>query len=66
MHGVSLVAKFLADRIPALDKTTSVKLFDLFRDKGFIDENGYMRADGRALPLKALSRIVKFLCQMWI
>lgn len=48
-----LSPNFLADRIPALDKTTSMKLFDLFRDKGFIDKNGYMRADGRALPLKA-------------
>ncbi|KAG5544814.1 hypothetical protein RHGRI_017309 [Rhododendron griersonianum] len=51
-----LSPNFLSDRIPALDETTSMELFDLFRDKGFIDKNGFMIADGRALPLKAALR----------
>ncbi|MQL72909.1 hypothetical protein Taro_005247 [Colocasia esculenta] len=42
-----LTPNFLSDRIPGLDETFSVKLFELFREKGFINENGYMRSDGR-------------------
>ncbi|CAL5406813.1 unnamed protein product [Camellia sinensis] len=56
-----LSPNFLADRIPGLDKTISMKLFDLFRDKGFIDKNGYMRADGRAIRLKAALRESKII-----
>ncbi|XP_057469622.1 uncharacterized protein LOC130758652 [Actinidia eriantha] len=51
-----LSPNFLADRIPGLDNTVSMKLFDLFWDKGFIDKNGYMKADGRAIRLKAALR----------
>lgn len=36
-----------ADRIPGIDQSISVKLFELFQHRGFIDENGYMRNDGR-------------------
>ncbi|XP_057954942.1 uncharacterized protein LOC131148968 [Malania oleifera] len=43
---------FLADRIPALDQTTSFKLYELFHDKGFVDNNGYMRKDGRTTKWK--------------
>ncbi|XP_028059681.1 uncharacterized protein LOC114263362 [Camellia sinensis] len=56
-----LSPNFLADRIPGLDKTISMKLFDLFRDKGFIDKNGYMRADGQAICLKAALRESKII-----
>lgn len=38
---------FFSDRIPGLDRPVSVKLFELFRRKGFVDDNGYMRNDGR-------------------
>lgn len=48
-----LSPNFLADRIPNLDLTTSRKLFKLFQEKGFIDENGFMRKDGRATRWKA-------------
>ncbi|KAK9284470.1 hypothetical protein L1049_023643 [Liquidambar formosana] len=51
-----LSPSFLADRIPGLDRTISSKLFELFRDKGFIDKNGYMRNDGRAIRWKAALR----------
>ncbi|CAK9176416.1 unnamed protein product [Ilex paraguariensis] len=44
---------FLAYRIPGLDHSISVKLFNLLQDKGFIDKNGYMMKDGRATPWKA-------------
>lgn len=37
----------LADRIPGIDHSVSAQLFELFQLKGFIDENGYMRNDGR-------------------
>ena len=37
----------LANRIPGLDQSVSAKLFELFRHEGFIDENGYMKKDGR-------------------
>ncbi|KAF8391154.1 hypothetical protein HHK36_023455 [Tetracentron sinense] len=51
-----LSPNFLADRIPGLDQAISVKLFELFREKGFIDENGYMRSDGRATRWKEAIR----------
>ncbi|XP_042475163.1 uncharacterized protein LOC122057204 [Macadamia integrifolia] len=43
-----LYPNFLADKIPGLDQTVSINLFELFRKKGFIDQNGYMKKDGRA------------------
>ncbi|KAH1038361.1 hypothetical protein J1N35_040104 [Gossypium stocksii] len=43
---------FLSDRIPGLDQTISATLFNLFREKGFVDENGYMKRDGRATRWK--------------
>ncbi|KAF3444959.1 hypothetical protein FNV43_RR14652 [Rhamnella rubrinervis] len=42
-----LSPNFLADRVPGVDHSVSAMLFKLFRHKGFIDENGYMRNDGR-------------------
>ncbi|XP_057763744.1 uncharacterized protein LOC130985018 [Salvia miltiorrhiza] len=47
-----LTPQFFANRIPGLSPNLSVKLFDVFQDKGFIDENGYMRDDGRVIPWK--------------
>ncbi|XP_058095431.1 uncharacterized protein LOC131240917 [Magnolia sinica] len=47
-----LTPDLLSDRIPGLDQTVSFKLFELFRDKGFMDDNGYMKNDGRAIPWK--------------
>uniref|UniRef100_A0A1J3GGK2 Secretion-regulating guanine nucleotide exchange factor n=3 Tax=Noccaea caerulescens TaxID=107243 RepID=A0A1J3GGK2_NOCCA len=43
---------FLADRIPGLDPDVSAKLFKLFQEKGFVDEKGYMKRDGRRTPWK--------------
>ncbi|KAL0354012.1 UNVERIFIED_CONTAM: hypothetical protein Sangu_0982500 [Sesamum angustifolium] len=47
-----LTSQFFANRIPGPDLNLSVKLFDVFQEKGFIDKNGYMRDDGRAIPWK--------------
>ncbi|XP_062026575.1 uncharacterized protein LOC133742893 [Rosa rugosa] len=46
----------LANRIPGLDQSVSAKLFDLFRHEGFIDENGYMKNDGRRTHWKEAVR----------
>ncbi|XP_052177325.1 uncharacterized protein LOC127791468 [Diospyros lotus] len=51
-----LSPNFLADRVPGLGESISTKLFDLLQEKSFIDKNGYMRADGRAIHLKAALR----------
>ncbi|XP_068485511.1 uncharacterized protein [Phaseolus vulgaris] len=42
----------LADRIPGLDLALSIKLFELFQEKGFINQNGYMKKDGRKIKWK--------------
>ncbi|KAK3404898.1 hypothetical protein EUGRSUZ_K01197 [Eucalyptus grandis] len=47
-----LSASTLADRIPGVDENVSAKLFELFRSKGFVDANGYMKRDGRAMRWK--------------
>ncbi|CAN4103140.1 unnamed protein product [Withania somnifera] len=49
----ALSPNFLADRIPGLDLAMSLKLYSLFQEKGFIDTNGFMRNDGRAIQWKA-------------
>ncbi|CAN6573859.1 unnamed protein product [Malus baccata var. baccata] len=51
----------LADRIPGLDQSVSAKLFELFRKKGFIDENGYMKNDGRRTRWKEAVRESKII-----
>lgn len=51
-----LSAHLLADRIPGLDQSVSTRLFELFRDEGFIDENGYMKNDGRRTHWKEAVR----------
>lgn len=47
-----LTPQFFANRIPGFSLDLSEKLFGVFKDKGFIDENGYMRDDGRVIPWK--------------
>ncbi|KAK4342230.1 hypothetical protein RND71_038046 [Anisodus tanguticus] len=48
----ALSPNLLADRIPGLDLATSVKLYGLFQEKGFVDTKGFMRNDGRAIQWK--------------
>ncbi|KAE9614820.1 putative alpha/Beta hydrolase [Lupinus albus] len=47
-----LSANTLSDRIPGLDQNLSGKLFEFLKEKGFVDKNGYMRRDGRAIKWK--------------
>ncbi|XP_020202414.1 uncharacterized protein LOC109788156 [Cajanus cajan] len=47
-----LSANTLADRVPGLDQVLSRKLFEFFREKGFVDQNGYMKKDGRKIKWK--------------
>jgi hypothetical protein len=47
-----LDADFLAKRIPGLDRSFADKLIEVFNEKGFLDENGYLKKDGRALKWK--------------
>ncbi|CAN6483553.1 unnamed protein product [Victoria cruziana] len=42
-----LSPKFLSDRVPGLDEALSIKIFHTFKEKGIIDENGFMVSDGR-------------------
>ncbi|KAG1346572.1 hypothetical protein COCNU_06G004010 [Cocos nucifera] len=51
-----LSPNFLSDRIPGLNQTMAVKLIQMFSEKGFIDENGYMRKDGPATRWKQALR----------
>ncbi|KAK7300133.1 hypothetical protein RJT34_10968 [Clitoria ternatea] len=47
-----LSPNLLGDRIPGLDQTLSRRLFEFFQEKGFIDQNGYMKKDGRQIKWK--------------
>lgn len=47
-----LTPSFFSDRIPGLDQALSVMLFELFQAKGFVDDKGYLKDDGRATPWK--------------
>ncbi|KAF5176020.1 secretion-regulating guanine nucleotide exchange factor [Thalictrum thalictroides] len=47
-----LTPSLLSDKIPGLDESVSVSLFNLFSEEGFIDESGHMRNDGRATQWK--------------
>lgn len=49
-----LTPDLFANRITGLGLTLSRKLFNLFKEKGFIDKNGYMRDDGRKIPWKTV------------
>ncbi|XP_008812157.1 uncharacterized protein LOC103723117 [Phoenix dactylifera] len=51
-----LSPNFLSDRILGLNQTMAVKLIRMFSEKGFLDENGYMRKDGRATRWKQALR----------
>ncbi|CAF2048497.1 unnamed protein product [Brassica rapa] len=41
---------FLADRIEGLDRGVSAQVFEVLREKGFVDGKGYMKRDGRRTP----------------
>ncbi|XP_021773993.1 uncharacterized protein LOC110737958 [Chenopodium quinoa] len=45
-----VTSHWLGDRVEGLNQTTSSRLFELFRSRGFIDAKGYMKNDGRVTP----------------
>ncbi|GJU86263.1 hypothetical protein Tco_1293809 [Tanacetum coccineum] len=47
-----LTPSFLAERIRGLDMKVSVELFNMFKEKGFVNKEGYLVNDGRVLPWK--------------
>ncbi|KAF3333346.1 hypothetical protein FCM35_KLT01037 [Carex littledalei] len=47
-----LDAGFLAKRIPGLDQGSADKLIEVFHEKGFLDEKGHLKKDGRAIKWK--------------
>ncbi|KAI3696117.1 hypothetical protein L1987_79126 [Smallanthus sonchifolius] len=49
---LALSPSFLAERVPGLDLKVSVELFNLFKERGFVDKNGYLINDGRVTRWK--------------
>ncbi|XP_076917957.1 uncharacterized protein LOC143578177 [Bidens hawaiensis] len=47
-----LSPRFLAERVPGLGLKASAELFGVFKEKGFVDERGYLVRDGWVLPWK--------------
>ncbi|KAJ3692092.1 hypothetical protein LUZ60_012442 [Juncus effusus] len=43
---------FIANRVEGLDLNFAVKLIEILHEKGFLDEKGYLRKDGRAIHWK--------------
>lgn len=49
---IPLSSTTFSDRIPGINQAVSTKLFELFQQKGFIDNMGYMKSDGREVNWK--------------
>jgi hypothetical protein len=47
-----LTPTLLSERIHGLDSRLSERIWNVFKEEGFVDENGYMRKDGRSTPWK--------------
>ncbi|CAL5059276.1 unnamed protein product [Urochloa decumbens] len=45
-------AEFLAERVPGLTRAVADALVDVMRRKGFVDEKGFLKDDGRSTPWK--------------
>uniref|UniRef100_A0A0D9VE24 Alpha/beta hydrolase fold-3 domain-containing protein n=1 Tax=Leersia perrieri TaxID=77586 RepID=A0A0D9VE24_9ORYZ len=54
-------AQFLAARIPALTRAVADGLVNVLRRKGFVDEKGFLRKDGRSIPWKKAAEEAKVL-----
>ncbi|KAK3156420.1 hypothetical protein QOZ80_2AG0107060 [Eleusine coracana subsp. coracana] len=57
--GVS--AEFLAERVPGLTRAVADALVDVLRRKGFVDEKGLLKKDGRRTPWKKAAEEAKVL-----
>jgi hypothetical protein len=47
-----LTPTLLSERIHGLDSRLSERIWNVFKEGGFVDENGYVRKDGRSTPWK--------------
>lgn len=56
-------AKFLAERVPGLTRAVADALVDVLRRKGFVDEKGFMKNDGRSTPWKKAAEEAKVLSE---
>ncbi|KAF0933962.1 hypothetical protein E2562_021025 [Oryza meyeriana var. granulata] len=54
-------AQFLAARIPGLTRAVADGLVDVLRRKGFVDEKGFLKKDGRSTPWKKAAEEAKIL-----
>ncbi|KAL5213233.1 hypothetical protein ABZP36_024080 [Zizania latifolia] len=54
-------AEFLAARIPGLTRAVADGLVDVLRRKGFVDEKGFLKKDGRSTPWKQAAEKEKVL-----
>ncbi|BAF08279.1 uncharacterized protein [Oryza sativa Japonica Group] len=54
-------AQFLAARIPGLTLAVADGLVDVLRRKGFVDEKGFLKNDGRSTPWKKAAEEAKIL-----
>lgn len=54
-------AEFLAERVPGLTRAVADALVDVLRRKGFVDEKGFLKKDGRRTPWKEAAEEAKVL-----
>ncbi|CAL4888980.1 unnamed protein product [Urochloa decumbens] len=54
-------AEFLAERVPGLTRAVADALMDVMRRKGFVDEKGFLKDDGRSTPWKKAAEEAKVL-----
>ncbi|TKW37104.1 hypothetical protein SEVIR_1G027000v4 [Setaria viridis] len=54
-------AEFLAERVPGLTRAVADALVDVLRRKGFVDEKGFLKKDGRSTPWKKAAEEAKVL-----
>lgn len=54
-------AEFLAERVPGLTRAVADALVDVLRRKGFVDEKGFLKNDGRSTPWKKAAEEAKIL-----
>ncbi|TVU33183.1 hypothetical protein EJB05_24969, partial [Eragrostis curvula] len=54
-------AEFLAERVPGLTRAVADALVNVLRQKGFVDEKGFLKNDGRSTPWKKAAKEAKVL-----
>uniref|UniRef100_J3LB44 Peptidase S9 prolyl oligopeptidase catalytic domain-containing protein n=1 Tax=Oryza brachyantha TaxID=4533 RepID=J3LB44_ORYBR len=58
---LAVSAQFLAARIPGLTRAVADGLVDVLHRKGFVDEKGFLKKDGRSTPWKKAAEEAKVL-----